>query len=149
MKDSVVQVTITGIIGAFIINATIYILQILGVNVLAPWLIAANVFLVPDLAATTLGMIIGLVGTVGLSIASAIVILLIFNWTGYDYAILKGIIGMNAFSFATMGLLMPLLNIAPEVRSQPLTNIIALAVLTMTGAILGALLKRFAVVGIS
>jgi hypothetical protein len=145
MKDSVVQVTVSGLIGALIINIIIYILQILEVNVLAPWLIAAKVFLIPDLATTTLGIIIGLIGTVGLSIASAIIILLILRWTGYDYAILKGIIGINAFSFITMGLFMPLLNIAPEVRSQPLTNIIALTVLALTGAVLGTLLKHFAV----
>ncbi|MBS4031583.1 MAG: hypothetical protein KGZ63_09205 [Clostridiales bacterium] len=145
MRDSVVQVTVSGLIGAFIINSSIYILQLLGINVLAPWLIAANVFLEQDLVTTTLGIIIGLVGTVGLSIASATIILLLLRWTGYDYAILKGIIGVNAFSFSTMGLFMPLLNITPSIRSQPLTNIIALSVLTLTGAILGALLKRFSV----
>ena len=144
MKDSIVQITVIGLIGALIMNSVIYVLQILGINVLAPWILAANVFLLPELATTPLGVIIGLIGTVGLSIASAMIILLILNWTGYDYAILKGIVGTNAFSFLTMGLFMPLLNIAPEVRTQPLTNIIALAVLTITGAILGALFKRFA-----
>jgi hypothetical protein len=145
LKDSVVQVTVSGLIGSFVINITIYILQVLGVNVLSPWLIAANVFLVSDQVTTMLGIVIGLIGTIGLSVASAAIILAILRWTGYDYAILKGIIGINAFSFIMMGLFMPLLNIAPEVRSQPLTNIIALSVLTLTGAILGAILKRFAV----
>ncbi|MCW3491599.1 hypothetical protein [Dethiobacter alkaliphilus] len=144
MKDSVVQVTVFGIIGTVIINALIYALQVMGVNVLAPWLISANVFLEPELAQTTLGIIIGLVGTAGLGIASAAIILLLLHWTGKDYAILKGIVGINAFSFITMGLFMPLLNIAPQVRADPLTNIVALSVLSVAGAIIGALLQQYA-----
>ncbi|EEG76034.1 hypothetical protein [Dethiobacter alkaliphilus] len=144
MKDSVVQITVFGIIGTVIINALIYALQVMGVNVLAPWLISANVFLEPELAQTTLGIIIGLVGTGGLGIASAAIILLLLHWTGKDYAILKGIVGINAFSFITMGLFMPLLNIAPQVRADPLTNIVALSVLSVAGAIVGALLQQYA-----
>ena len=143
MRDSILQVTIAGIIGAAVMNVIMYLVLLLGVAVTAPWTIAADVFLAAQLVNTMAGLIIGLIGTVGLSIASAVVILLVLIWTGYDYAVPKGIIATNAFSFMTMGLFMPLLNVSPQVQRQPLTNIAAFVVLTIIGAVMGAALLKF------
>ncbi|MBS4020965.1 MAG: hypothetical protein KGZ79_00890 [Dethiobacter sp.] len=143
MKDSVVQVTVAGLIGAAVMNVIVFLLLLFGVQTTPPWEIAADVFLAADLINTALGVVIGLVGTVALSITSAVIILLVLKLTGYDFAVLKGILATNAFSFATMGLFMPLLNIAPQVQSNALTNILALGVLTVIGGMMAFVLLRF------
>lgn len=142
MKDSVVQVTIAGIIGALVMDAIMYLVIVLGVNTTAPWVIAAYVFLAPESVYTVSGTILGLVGTVALNTAAAALTLLLCRLTGFDYAILKGIIIANAFGFITMGLFMPLLNIAPQIRHQLITNYLALLVLTVVGALDAFILKK-------
>lgn len=141
VKDSVLQVTVAGLIGAAVMNLVMYALLFLGLDVTMPWAIAADVFLTAQLAGTPLGIAIGLVGTVALSIASAALLPLVLVWTGLDFAILKGILATNAFSFVTMGLFMPLLRISPQVQRQPLTNLVALGILTVTGAVMGSVIS--------
>lgn len=143
MKDSVVQATVAGLVGAAVMNMIMFLLLIIGVRTTPPWEIAADVFLAADLINTTLGVVIGLVGTVALSIASAVIILLVFKLTGYDFAVLKGIIATNAFSFAMMGLFMPLLNIAPQIQKDALTNMLALSTLTVIGSVMALVLLKF------
>ncbi|HWI54920.1 MAG TPA: hypothetical protein VNT57_04465, partial [Desulfobacteria bacterium] len=91
----------------------------------------------------TSGVILGLIGTLALNVAGALIVYVIFKITGYDYAIFKGILTLNAFSFVSMGLFMPLLKISPQVQSQPLTNFMALATLTVTGTVVAVVLRKF------
>ena len=42
-----------------------------------------------------------------------------------------------------MGFLMPLLNIAPQIQSKPLTNLLAVAILTIIGATMSYILKKY------
>lgn len=142
VKDSAVKVTIAGIAGSLVMNLIMYLIILLGIKTTSPWSIAANIFLTQSYVNTPAGIVIGLIGTVALNIASAIIILFVLNRTGYDYAILKGILSINALSFVTMGLFMPLLKISPHVRNQPLTNYLALGVLTITGIIIAVVLKK-------
>ena len=149
MKDSVVQVTFAGIIGAVVMDLIMYLVILLGVTTTAPWVIAAYVFLTPGHVYTVSGTIIGLIGTVALNVAAAALTLLLCKLTGFDYAVFKGIITINAFSFITMGLFMPLLNIAPQIRQQPVTNYLALLVLSIIGGIEAYILKKLNPNGLS
>lgn len=143
MKDSILKATLTGIIGALITNTVMYVMILLGLKTATPWQVAADIFLTPSYINTASGVIIGLIGTVSLGITSAFLILLVLRWTGYDYAVLKGIITVNALNFITMGLFMPILKIAPQVQKQPTTLYLALFSLTLAGAVMAFALKKF------
>lgn len=143
MRDSVVQVTAAGFIGAVVMDVFMYLILLLGVKITSPWYVAADVFLTPKYINTISGVIIGLIGTLALSIAGAVIMYLIFKITGYDYAVLKGVLSVNAFTFVAMGLFMPLLKIAPQIQSQPVTNFLALLALTITGSVMAFVLKKF------
>jgi len=143
MRDSALQVTIAGIIGAAVMDLLMYLLLLFGVKTTSPWLVAADVFLAPGYINTASGVVIGLIGTVALSTAAAVAVYLILKITGYDYAVLKGILTVNAFGFITMGMFMPTLKIAPQVQSQPVTNFMALLVLTITGTAIAMALRIF------
>ncbi|MBS4030124.1 MAG: hypothetical protein KGZ63_01690 [Clostridiales bacterium] len=140
MKDSIVQITIVGSIGGILLNGIMLLLLQLGIPAPRPWAVAADSFLQAPLVNTVAGTVLGLLSTVALSIATAFLILLVLNYTGDDFAILKGIIVIDAFVFATMGLFMPLLNIYPKFQVMPLTNLVAFTVMTVVGAVMAAVL---------
>lgn len=143
MKDSVVKVTVSGIVGGIVIDFIMFAALLLGVRTTTPWKIAANVFLTTKYLDTTAGIILGLFGTIGLGIAAAGLVLLILKWTGYDYAILKGVLTANAFGFISMGLFMSLLKISPWIKNEPVTNFMALFCLTVSGAVMATILKSY------
>lgn len=143
MRDSVAVATLAGIIGAAVMTIVMYIISFFGLEIPHPWQVGADVFLTRELVDSPLGVIIGLMSILALSIASAFLIVLILKQTGYDYAILKGIIAANAFGFITIGLFMPLLHISPQLQRQPLTNLIALINLSLIGAIMALIIKQY------
>ena len=134
--------TIAGLIGALLIDGLTYLYHLLGVKTSLPWEIAANVFLNPHLIHTPAGFIIGIIGTVALSTGTALLIAYILRWTGDNEAWLKGILSANAFGFVTLGLFMRLLNIWPQIRNEPVTNLVALLNLSILGLIQAWLLKH-------
>lgn len=143
MQDSIGAATIAGIIGAVLMDLLVYALVVLGIPIITPWNIAADVFLKWDEVNTTLGLLLGVIETIALCVATAILIVLLIKLTGKDFAILKGIVTANAVGFGSMGLFMPLLNIAPQIQSQPLTNLLAVAILTIIGATMSYILKKY------
>lgn len=143
MKDSIGAATVAGIIGAVLMDFLVYALMILGIPIITPWNVAADVFLKWDEVNTDLGLLLGVIGTIALGVATAILIVLLIKLTGKDFAILKGIIAANTVGFGSMGLFMPLLNIAPQIQSQPLTNLLAVAILTIAGATMSYFLNKY------
>jgi hypothetical protein len=134
---------LAGIIGAALTNGFTYLFRLIGVKTSLPWEIAANVFLNPRFIHTPSGVIIGLVGTIALSTGTAIIIAYIMRWTGYNRAWLKGMICADAFGFITLGLFMKLLNVWPQIRNEPGTNLAAFTVLSILGIIQALLLRRW------
>ncbi|XCH79157.1 MAG: hypothetical protein WHF31_00305 [Candidatus Dehalobacter alkaniphilus] len=143
MKDPIGAATIAGIIGAIIMDFLSYILIALGIPMTSPWNIAADVFLSWSLINSPIGIFLGIVGTMALGIGTTILLVIVMKMTGKDFAVLKGIIVANTVGFASMGLFMPLLNIAPQIQSQPLTNLFALIILTIFGVIVSFILKKY------
>ncbi|MHB8125183.1 MAG: hypothetical protein ACYDEJ_05970 [Desulfitobacteriaceae bacterium] len=143
MKDSIGAATVAGIIGAVLMDLLVYVLVILGIPITTPWNIAADVFLKWDEVNSNIGLLLGVIATIALSIATAILIVLLIKLTGKDFAILKGIVTANAVGFGSMGLFMPLLNIAPQIQTQPLTNLLAIAILTISGVTMSYILKKY------
>ena len=143
MKDSIALATVAGLIGAAIMDFLNYLILFAGIPSIPSWYVAADVFLSLDQANSLLGTIIGLIGTLALGIATALLIVVLIKLTGNDYAILKGILTSNAVGFGAMGLFIPLLNITPQLQSQPHTNIIAMVLLTLTGGIIAYILSRY------
>lgn len=135
--------TIAGLLGAVLVNVLTYFFRRLGIPTSTPWEIAANVFLNPQYIHTTAGVIIGLTATVALSTAVALTISFILKWTGYNMAWLKGMICANAFGFITLGLFMNLLQIWPQIRNEPGTNMAALINLSILGIVQALLLKKW------
>ncbi len=143
MQDSIAAATIVGIIGAVLMDLLVYALVVLGIPIITPWNIAADVFLKWDKVNSNIGLLLGVIGTIALCVGTAILIVLLIKLTGTDFAILKGIITANTVGFGSMGLFMPLLNIAPQIQSQPLTNLLAVVILTILGATMSYILKKY------
>ncbi|MCM1566673.1 MAG: hypothetical protein FNP40_15415 [Dehalobacter sp. 4CP] len=143
MKDSIGAATIAGIIGTMIMDVLSYIIIALGIPMTSPWNIAADVFLNWSEVNSPIGIFLGIVGTMALGIGTTIILVIVMKMTGKDFAILKGIIVSNAVGFASMGLFMPLLNIAPQIQLEPLTNLFALIILTIFGVIISFILKKY------
>ncbi|OCZ49864.1 hypothetical protein [Dehalobacter sp. TeCB1] len=143
MKDPIGAATIAGIIGTIIMDFLSYILIVLGIPMTSPWNIAADVFLSWSQVNSPIGIFLGIVGTAALGIGTAILLVIVMKMTGKDFTVLKGIIVATAVGFASMGLFMPLLNIAPQIQSQPLTNLFALIILTIFGVIVSFILKKY------
>lgn len=143
MKDAFGAATISGIIGTVIMDFLAYIVIALGIPITSPWNIAADVFLSWSQVNSPIGMILGIIGTIALGIATAILLVIVLKLTGTDLAILKGVIIASAVGFASMGLFMPLLNIAPQIQFQPLTNLFALLILIVFGVVVSYILKKY------
>ncbi|MEL7567974.1 MAG: hypothetical protein AAGU27_24285 [Dehalobacterium sp.] len=143
MKDSIGTATIVGIIGTIIMDSLSYILIALGIPMTSPWNIAADVFLSWSQVNSPIGIFLGIVGTMALGIGTTILLVIVMKMTGKDFAILKGVVVANAVGFASMGLFMPLLNIAPQIQSQSLTNLFALIILTIFGVIVAFVLGKY------
>lgn len=134
---------IAGIIGAIIVDGLSYIYLLLGIKMSTPWEIAASIFLNTPLVHTWTGTVIGFIGTHTLSMATTLLIAWILSATEDRHAWLKGLISANALGFINLGLFMRLLNIWPQIRSEPATNIAALINLSVMGIITALLLKRW------
>ncbi|MCM1565226.1 MAG: hypothetical protein NC238_04535 [Dehalobacter sp.] len=145
MKDPVGAATVAGIIGTIIMGFLSYILIASGIPLTSPWNIAADVFLSWSQVNSPIGIFLGIVGTMALGIGTTILLVIVIKMTGKDFAILKGVIAANAVGFASMGFFMPLLNIAPQIQSQPLTNLFALIILTIFGMITSFILKKYGI----
>lgn len=141
MRDSVLGVAVTGFVGAAAVDTLSFLSHRLGMNPKDSWEIAAEIFLRGVPARTPVGIILGLIATVGLSMAAAGLTLLLLRWTGTDFAWLKGTVGANVFGFVTLGLFMPLLHIWPAMRDYPLAYVAALINLSIMGLIQGLLLS--------
>ncbi len=135
--------TMAGLVGALLVNGFTYLFRFVGTKTSTPWEIAANVFLNRHLIHTPEGIIIGLAGTVGLSITIALIIAYTLNVSGYNMAWLKGVIISNSFGLGTLGLFTRLLNIWPQIRNEPGTYLSAIIILSITGIIIASLLTRW------
>ena len=135
--------TLAGLIGALLVNGLTYFCRFVGVRVSTPWEIAASVFVNDRLIHSTAGIALGLAGSIALSTACALLIAFVLKWTGANKAWLKGIICADALGFITMGLFMRLLDIWPQIRDEPETNIEALFGLTMLGIVQAVLIKKW------
>lgn len=143
MRDSILGVTIAGAAGAAVVDVLSAIARAVGLPIAAPWKIAADVFLARELVNTPLGITLGIIGTLGLSTAISIAILLVLGWTGSDLAWLKGLICANAFGFVTLGAIGPALGIYPAIQRQPLTNFAAFVGLSLLGIVQARFLARW------
>lgn len=143
MRDSVLGATIAGVAGAAVVDGLTAIARAAGLPIAAPWRIAADVFLASDLIGTPLGTALGIVGTLALSTATAITILLVLGWTGCDLAWLKGLVCANGFGFLSLGAIMPALDIYPAIQHQSLTNLAALVGLSLLGIVQALILARW------
>lgn len=134
---------LAGLFGAALTNGLTYLFRLIGVKTSLPWEIAANVFINPRFVHTLSGIIIGLAGTIALSTGTAIIIAYLMRATGYNRAWLKGLLCADAFGFITLGLFMKLLNVWPQIRNEPGTNLVAFTVLSILGISQALLLQKW------
>lgn len=142
LRDIAPVSLIAGLAGAAAVDGLTLAERALGVRTLTPWGVAADIFLAPALARTAAGTVLGLVGTVALSTAVAMIIYGFLRVSGADFAALKGAMAANAVGFVTLGFFAPLLGIAPQIRGDLVTNYTALVNLTVLGLWQGWLIRR-------
>lgn len=142
LRDIAPVSLIAGLTGAAVVDGLTLAERALGVRTRTPWGVAADIFLEPALARTAAGTVLGLVITVALSTAVAMIIYGLLRVTGADYAALKGVMAANAMGFVTLGLLAPILGIAPQIRADLVSNYTALVNLAVLGLWQGWLIRR-------
>lgn len=142
MRDAAYVSTVAGLAGGVVVNGLTYVQRMSGIRTMTPWGVAAKVFLRPDLAATAAGTILGLIVSMGMSVAAAFLVYLFLRLAGRDYALLKGVLIAESLGFGTLGLFPSLLGIAGELRSSPTTYFVALVNLAALGLTLGWLTAR-------
>lgn len=142
MRDIAPISMFAGLAGAAAVDGLTLLERVLGVRTRTPWGVAADIFLEPAQAHTAAGTVLGLVATVALSTAVAMLIYGFLRVSGHDYALLKGSMAALAVGFVTMGFFAPLLGIAPQIRGDLVSNYTALVNLTVLGAWQGWLIRR-------
>lgn len=143
MRDSVAGISLAGFIGAAFVAGLSLVGRILGIPVMPIWEISALIFLKGGSSRTPSGIFLGLVATVALCITTSAIIYLLLRLTGRDFWWLKGVVGANAFTFVNMAFFMPLLGIAPFIRTDPTSHIIALILMTLLGLLQAGILTRW------
>ena len=122
MRDVAPVSLLTGLAGAAVVDGLTLLERLLGLQTQTPWGIAANIFLRPSAVHTTGGVILGVIGSIALSIALALAIYLFLRLSGLDYAPLKGVMAADALGFVSLGVLAPVLRIAPGLKSDLTTK---------------------------
>lgn len=140
MRDVAPVSLLTGLAGAAVVDGLTLLERLLGLKTQTPWGIAADIFLRPVTAHTMGGVILGVIGSIALSVALALAIYLFLRLSGRDYAPLKGVLAAEALGFVTMGVLAPLLHIAPGLKGDLTTNYVALVNLAVLGLAEGYLI---------
>jgi hypothetical protein len=141
LNDIFYASTVTGVIGGILVNGLTYLCLLIGIPSSTPWQIGADIFLDPPLINTPAGLILGVIVSFALSFGTAFVICLALQATSRKFAPLKGIIISNALNFINLGLILPLLNVWPQIHHEPATYFVAMVVLTIQGTVLGYLLR--------
>ncbi|NLG83833.1 MAG: hypothetical protein GX493_04325 [Firmicutes bacterium] len=142
MRDIAYVSTLTGFIGAVVVDGLTFLQRAAGLPTQTPWGVGARVFLRPELARSPGGIVFGLRVSLAMSIAGAFFLALFLRGFGYDHAVLKGVLVLNALGFITLGLFGPLVGIAPLLRGDLVTNFVAVVNLSVLGAVQGGLVRR-------
>ena len=141
-KDTAYLATLAGAIGAVVVDGLTLLERLAGVPTRTPWEVGARVFLRSGLAKTAGGILFGLIISLAMSITGAFLLALFFQVFGEDHAVLKGVLVFNALGLVTLGLLAPILGIAPLLRGDLTTHFVAVINLSLLGAVEGGLMRR-------
>ncbi|MGQ9780307.1 MAG: hypothetical protein ACUVRM_10635 [Bacillota bacterium] len=142
MRDIAYVSALAGLIGAVVVDGLTLLQRVAGIPTQTPWGVGARIFLRADLARTTGGIVLGLFVSLAMSIAGAFLVALFLRAFGPEHAVLKGVFVLNALGFVTLGLFAPLVGIAPALRSDLTTNLVAVVNLSVLGAVQGSLVQR-------
>lgn len=144
-RDTAYLATLAGAIGAVVVDGLTFLERLAGVPTRTPWEVGARVFLRPGLATSLGGIVFGLFISLAMSITGAFLLILFLRFCGEDHAVLKGVLVFNGLGLVTLGLLAPLLGIAPLLRGDLTTNFIAVTNLSVLGSVEGWLLQKLRV----
>ncbi len=135
MRDTITIGTIAGFIGTVAMHATNVILKYFGVVKTTTLQMASNLFLNWEQANTLYGTIVGGINHFFIGTLVGVTIAFTLRYFGKDYYLLKGL-GITGIGYLIgMGFIAPLINIVPQVRTDPLTLLGHIAAFTVFGIV--------------
>ncbi len=119
MRDTITIGAIAGIIGTIGMHITNMFLKSLGLVKITTLQIASSLFLDWDKTNTTYGIIVGYINHFFIGSIVGVTIAFVFKYTGKDYFLIKGLGITGIFYLVSMGFMIPLLKIIPQIRNSP------------------------------
>ncbi|GAW91348.1 hypothetical protein [Calderihabitans maritimus] len=143
MKDTFLVGSLAGIIGTLAMDLLSVVATLLKIPHSTAIGVAADIFLVRQLLGTPAAWLIGIAGHLVIGMVGGIFTAYLLRYTGRDYAIFKGILLAWIIGMGTVGFVMPLLKISPQIQREAFTNLFAVVSLAVYGGITAYLIARF------
>ncbi len=143
MRDTMTIGTIGGLIGTLFMHITNYILQSFGMIKITTLQIAAALFMDWEQVNTTYGVIIGTINHFFIGAIAGVIIAIVLRYFGKDYYLLKGLGVLGVMYLAAMGFILPLNDIATQIRSDTGSLLGHIISYTISGIITTIIIYRY------
>jgi len=142
-NDTITIGVISGSIASVIMTVIDWMINFSGVVFTPPWVVSGHILLNTDVLYTTIGILLGLVIQFMLGAGFGVIIAVVIRLTGKDYYILKGLGVGSLFFIGNTGIMQSVGNIAPWMRNELLSTIIALINFFILGTVSSFIIARY------
>ncbi len=143
MNDPFGRGLIAGVAGVIAINIAEFIMDLFGISETTLWEAGSIFFLTERAVETPLGIAIGVITHVFVSLVVGLLISYYLFFSGTDYAIFKGIVVSLLGLFITLGIVFPMRELVPEIHDSPNDVLSAYIDHIIFGALAGHIIKYF------
>jgi len=144
-NDTITIGAISGSIASVIMTVIDWIINIFGVVFTPPWVVSGHILLNTDVLYTTIGILLGLVIQFMLGAGFGVIIAVVIRVTGKDYYIIKGLGVGSLFFIGNTGIMQSVGNIAPWMRSELSSTIIALINFFVLSTVSAIIIAKYSV----
>lgn len=142
--DAITIGTIGGIAGSIVMTLLNWLLLWSGVHFTPPWEVSGNILLNTDVLYTPAGTCIGYLVQFLLGAGLGLIVAVIIKSTGKDYYWVKALGVAALFFIGNTGIMQRLADIAPWMRSEISSTLIALLNLSIIGFCSGFITVKYA-----
>jgi hypothetical protein len=142
-NDTITIGTISGIIAAIVMTLIDWILLLSGIQFTPPWVVAGNILLNTDVLYTPAGILIGYIVQFLLGSGLGVIVTIVIKLTGKDYYLIKGLGVSSLFYIGSTGIMQTLVNIAPWMRSEISSTLMALINFIVLGVLSSLIIAKY------
>lgn len=118
LRDTMTIGTIGGLVGTLAMHITNYVLMSFGLVKITTLQIASALFMDWEQVNTTYGVIVGAINHFFIGAIAGVIIAIVLKYFGKDYYLLKGLGVLGVMYLFAMGFILPLNDIALQIRSD-------------------------------